>query len=120
MQTVNELREHGLSKRGTTEDFPFGFETLVLRVKGKMFALTDITRDPIVVNLKCHPERALELREEYPEHILPGWHMNKKHWNSLVLDGTLPADLVLELIDHSYGLVAKGLSKQDREDLGLL
>ncbi|WP_189000039.1 MmcQ/YjbR family DNA-binding protein [Deinococcus roseus] len=120
MQTITELREHSLSKRGTTEDFPFGFETLVLRVRGKIFALTDITQDPITVNLKCNPERAIKLREEHPDHIQGGWHMNKKHWNTVLLDGTLPDGLVRELIDHSYALVAKGLPKQDREDLGLV
>ncbi|GEM47418.1 MmcQ/YjbR family DNA-binding protein [Deinococcus cellulosilyticus] len=120
MQTVTELREHCLSKRGTTEDFPFGFETLVLRVRGKIFALTDITKDPISVNLKCNPERSIKLREEHPDHILPGWHMNKRHWNTVLLDGTLPETLIQELIDHSYTLVVRCLPKQDREDLGML
>lgn len=101
---------HCLSKPQAEETTPFGPDTLVYKVGGKMFAATDPSNFPSRINLKCDPERASELREEH-ESILPGYHMNKKHWNTVVLDGTLPSSLVRNLIDHSYDLVAKSLPK---------
>ncbi|MFZ4765856.1 MAG: MmcQ/YjbR family DNA-binding protein [Roseimicrobium sp.] len=105
-----------LSLPGVEETTPFGPEVLVYKVGGKMFALALPDEFPHRVNLKCDPERALELRDRY-EDITPGYHMNKKHWNSLNLEGRLPTALVRELIDHSYQLVVASLSKKIRESL---
>lgn len=99
-----------LTKPGAEETTPFGPDTLVYKVGGKLFALTSPDEFPARINLKCDPERAITLRDEYAA-ILPGYHMNKRHWNTLVLDGTLPAKLVRELIDHSYALVRASLPK---------
>jgi predicted DNA-binding protein (MmcQ/YjbR family) len=105
-----DVVSHCLSKTGAEETTPFGPDTLVYKVGGKMFALTSPDEFPARVNLKCDPERALALRDEF-EAIIPGYHMNKRHWNTLVLDGSLPSKLVRELIDHSYELVVKSLPK---------
>jgi predicted DNA-binding protein (MmcQ/YjbR family) len=94
--------------------YPFDLETLVYKVKGKMFALTALDADPLFLNLKCDPEDAKALRAQYPS-IVPGYHMNKEQWNSVYLDGSVPDTLVRELIDHSYTLVAQNLRKVDRE-----
>ena len=110
------LRDYCLAKRGATEGFPFGEDVLVFKVAGKMFALTDLRRLPPAVNLKCDPERSLELREQYAA-VEPAYHMNKKHWNTVHLDGRVPGDEVRALIDHSYDLVVQGLRKADREAL---
>jgi predicted DNA-binding protein (MmcQ/YjbR family) len=99
---------HCLSKPGAEEDTPFGPDVLVCKVGGKLFALADPGEVPARVNLKCDPDRAIALREEHAA-IVPGYHMNKRHWNTVVLDGSLPPSLVRELIDHSYALVAAGL-----------
>jgi len=101
-----DLLAHCLSKPGAEETTPFGPDTLVYKVGGKIFALTSPDEFPPRVNLKCDPERAIELRDRY-ESILPGYHMNKRHWNTVVLDGSVPTALVRELVDHSYQLVAK-------------
>jgi predicted DNA-binding protein (MmcQ/YjbR family) len=101
-----DLIAHCLAKPGAEETTPFGPDHLVYKVGGKMFALTSPDEFPPRVNLKCDPERALELRDRY-EAIIPGYHMNKRHWNTLILDGSLPDTLVRDLIDHSYQLVAK-------------
>ena len=106
---IEEFRDYCLLKPGVTEDMPFGENTLVFKVGGKMFALTDINSFASI-NLKCDPEKALELRDQYP-FILPGYHMNKKHWNTVVLDGAISRNLLTELIDHSYNLVYSGLPK---------
>ena len=113
---VEELRHICLGKKGVTEEFPFDEQTLVFKVMGKMFALVALERLPPQCNLKCDPERAMELREEYDGDIIPGYHMSKKHWNTLFLDN-LPANLIKELIDHSYDLVVSGLTKKLREEL---
>lgn len=110
------LREHCLSWPGVTEDFPFDPVVLALRVGGKIFALTSIDSRPMTINLKCDPERAVELRATYTA-ITPGWHMNKTHWNTVVVDGSLPSALVHELIRHSYDLVFASLSKRERAAL---
>ncbi len=108
-----EAIAHCLSKAGSEETTPFGPEVLVYKVGGKMFALTDPSDFPVRLNLKCDPERAVELRDEY-EAILPGYHMNKKHWNTVLLDGSIPAALVADLIDHSHELVVASLPKSRR------
>jgi predicted DNA-binding protein (MmcQ/YjbR family) len=102
---------HFLSKPGAEETMPFGPGVLVYKVGGKMFATASPDEFPARINLKYDPERALELRDQH-ESILPGYHMNKRHWNTLVLDGSLPSRLIAELIDHSYELVKKGLPKR--------
>jgi predicted DNA-binding protein (MmcQ/YjbR family) len=96
------------------ETTPFGPDTLVYKVCGKMFALTSPDTFPPRVNLKCDPERALELRDEY-DAIKPGYHMNKKHWNTVTLDGSVPSKLVEEMVDQSLKLVVQSLKKADRE-----
>ena len=115
----DELREYLLSREATTEEQPFGPEVLVYKVKGKMFATLsfDSADGTGRANLKCDPDRAVDLRSEH-DAILPGYHMNKRHWNTLVLDGSLPPDLVRQLIDHSWDLVTAGLPKSVRAELG--
>ncbi|MCA1962692.1 MAG: MmcQ/YjbR family DNA-binding protein [Prosthecobacter sp.] len=104
---------HCLSLPGAEETQPFGPEALVYKVAGKVFAITVPEDFPARINLKCDPNRALELRDQHPA-ILPGWHMNKKHWNTVVLDGSLPPRLVAELIRHSYDLVVASLPARIR------
>lgn len=106
---IEEFREYCMSKPGVTEEFPFGEDTLVLKVMGKIFALTNLDGD-WSLNLKCNPERAIELREKFPA-ILPGYHMNKAHWNTVMMNGSINHNLILELIDHSYQLVVDKLPK---------
>ena len=109
--------EHFLSKPGAEETTPFGPDVLVYKVGGKMFALTVPDEFPSRINLKCDPERAVELREEHAA-VTPGYHMNKRHWNTVALDGSLSSKLVRELIDHSYELVVASLTKAERAKLG--
>jgi predicted DNA-binding protein (MmcQ/YjbR family) len=106
---IEEFRDYCLEKVGVTEEMPFGPDVLVFKVGGKIFALTDINTFASI-NLKCDPERAVELRDQY-EFIRPGYHMSKKHWNTMLLDSSVSNILLKELIDHSYGLVYAGLPK---------
>lgn len=115
---VDELREYFLGKAEVTEGFPFGPEVLVFKVVDKMFGTMALEEFPVRINLKCDPDRVDELREEY-DAIEPGYHMNKRHWNTVVLDGTLDADFVKGMVDDSYLLVAKGLKVADQKRLGL-
>ncbi|MDX1326163.1 MAG: MmcQ/YjbR family DNA-binding protein [Arenibacter sp.] len=108
---IEEFRWYCLGKKGVTEELPFGPDALVFKVLGKMFALAALERQPSQVNLKCDPEKALELRELHEGVIIPGYHMSKVHWNTLYLE-RLPPTLVQELIDHSYELVVAKLSKK--------
>ena len=112
---VEQFRSYCLAKRGVTEEFPFGEETLVYKVMGKMFALADVTLFKSI-NLKCDPEQAAELREQYPA-VLPGYHMNKKHWNTVLMDGSLPDKLVKNWIDNSYNLVVASLPAKVKAEL---
>jgi predicted DNA-binding protein (MmcQ/YjbR family) len=114
--TLSEFREHCARKSGFSEDLPFDENTLAFRVGGKIFALMDMDLFESV-NLKCDPERAVELRERYPG-ITGGYHMSKKHWNTVLCDGSVPHKLLLELADHSYDLVKASLPKKVREVLG--
>ena len=114
---IEEFRDYCLAKKGVTESFPFDEQTLVFKVMGKMFALSGLEHQPAKANLKCDPERSIELREEHDGLISPGFHMSKVHWNTVELEMNLPHDLVLELIDHSYDLVVKGLTKKMKEQL---
>lgn len=114
---ADEARDYLLSRPATTEETPFGPEVLVYKIAGmKMFATLGLEDDIGRTNLKCDPERAVDLRLEH-DAILPGYHMNKKHWNTLVLDGSLKPALVRELIDHSYELVRASLTKKQRDSL---
>ena len=110
-----ELRIYCLAKPDVSEAFPFDNNTLVFKVGGKMFALVGLNKYEFI-NLKCDPERAVLLREEY-EGVKPGYHMNKQHWNSVNLDGSVPIPLVKELIDHSYDLVFSSLSKKLQQEI---
>lgn len=114
--TFKELRDHCLSLPGAEETFPFGEDVLVFKVAGKMFALTAIDGLPFCVSLKCEPDRADELRERYPG-VLPGYHMNKRHWNTIELESDIPAYEIREWIEDSYRLVVQRLRRADREAL---
>ena len=117
--TLDDLLLYCLAKPAVEETLPFGPDTLVFKVAGKMFALTGLDEADLRVNLKCDPERAVQLRERYAD-IKPGWHMNKKHWNTLYLENSELSDtLVQELIDHSYALVVASLTKKVRVAYGL-
>jgi predicted DNA-binding protein (MmcQ/YjbR family) len=105
-----QFREYCLSKSCATESTPFGPDVLVFKVRGKMFALATLDEMPTRVNLKCGPDLALELRDRY-EQVTPGYHMNKKHWNTVEIEGAIPAVELRKMIDHSYDLVAKNLPK---------
>lgn len=116
---IEEFRVYCLSKPGVEESFPFDESTLVFKVGGKMFALTDLEADIFTVNLKCDPERAVKLREQWPHAIRPGWHMNKRHWNTVDFEAGPGDDLCREMIDHSYDLVVASLPKKVRASLRL-
>lgn len=117
---IEQLYQHCLSKKGVTEHFPFDKVTLVFKVMGKMFALVGLERwenGSKSINLKCNPDWAVELRETY-ESIAPGFHMNKKHWNTVTLNnGDISDAFAFELINHSYDLVVNGLTKKQRVEL---
>jgi predicted DNA-binding protein (MmcQ/YjbR family) len=112
---IEDYRDYCLLKPGVTEGFPFDEHVLVFKVMGKMFALTDIDEFEFI-NLKCEPDRAIELREGNPG-ITPGYHMNKQQWNSVSTDGSVSNPLLIELIDHSYELIVASLSKKLRDEL---
>jgi len=103
---IEALREYCLSKPGVEETLPFGPDTLVYKVVGRIFLLTGLDNDDFRFNVKCDPDKAIELREEFPC-VIPGYHMNKKHWNTIVVDGSVSTNQLKEWIDHSYQLVAK-------------
>ena len=112
---LETIRTYCLKKEGKiAEEFPFDEYTLVFKVKGKIFVLVSTDAHPPTVNLKCDPERAVELREQYSA-VVPGYHMNKKHWNTVTLDGTIPSREVFAMIDHSYDLVSKSVKPAIRK-----
>jgi predicted DNA-binding protein (MmcQ/YjbR family) len=113
---VEELRDYCLSLKGTTDCFPFDEVTLVLKVQGKMFGLIPLDNPEPQITLKCDPERAIALREDYSA-IVPAWHFNKKHWSTVMIDPSISRTLLCELINHSYELVVAGLPKKLREEL---
>jgi len=113
---IESYRAYCLSHKGVTEEFPFGEDTLVYKVMGKMFALTDIELFQSI-NLKVDPEQGAELREQYSA-VQPGYHMNKKHWITVQMDGSIPDKLLKQWIDHSYDLVVAGLTKTAKRALG--
>ena len=115
--TASELRRWCLQQTGAMEEFPFGPETSVFKVAGKIFSLSALDRVPLEVSVKCEPELAVALRNSYPA-IRPGYHLNKRHWNTIRLDGSLPDELVRDLVEDSYDLVVSALPKRVREQLG--
>lgn len=112
---IETLRDYCLSKKACTESFPFGEDTLVFKVAEKIFLLTNLN-NPESFNVKCDPERAITLREEHSE-VIPGFHMNKKHWNTVFINGSLSNAQLKEMIDHSYDLVFKSLSKSLQSEI---
>jgi predicted DNA-binding protein (MmcQ/YjbR family) len=112
---IEQFRDFCLSLKGAEETFPFGEDTLVFKIMGKMFALTSFS-EPDRCNLKCNPEYALELRADYTA-VTPGFHMNKSHWNTIVYNMDLPDKLLLELVQHSYDLVVSSLPKKTQREL---
>jgi predicted DNA-binding protein (MmcQ/YjbR family) len=112
---IEDLREYCLSKKSAAESFPFDETTLVFKVMNKMFAVTDLEGE-LSVSIKCDPELAISLREQYPA-VKPAWHFNKKYWNNVLIDGTVDVSLIKEWIDHSYELVVSKLPLKDRKAL---
>ena len=108
------LRAVVLGQTGARPDFPFGPDVEVFKVKGKMFALMPIGESPPRINLKCDPDQAVALRARYAGSVLPGYHMSKTHWNTVLLDGTVPADELRWMVEHSYALIVAKLKKADR------
>jgi len=116
---VEEVRDYCLSKKSVTESTPFDDVTLVFKVAGKMFALLPLDEINLSINLKCEPEKAVSLREMYPS-VKPGYHMNKNHWNTVYVDGTVEKKLILQWIDDSYQLVINSLPRKTRQTLGII
>ena len=113
---IETFRKYCLAKKGVTEEFPFGEETLVYKVMGKMFALTDVESFESI-NLKVDPEEGAQLREQHPA-VQPGYHMNKKHWVTVLVDGSIPDKMLMKWVDNSYQLVVTSLTKKQRAELG--
>jgi predicted DNA-binding protein (MmcQ/YjbR family) len=114
----NDLRNYLLSKKDTTEELPFGPDALVFKVLGKIFAIVAYQDNPLRISLKCEPEHAEALRAMYKA-VTPGYHLNKNHWNTVVLDNSIPEEEIFQMIDDSYRLVVKTLKKADRDKLGI-
>tara|TARA_B110000977_G_scaffold165730_1_gene213146 strand:- start:410 stop:766 length:357 start_codon:yes stop_codon:yes gene_type:complete len=112
---VENLRTYCLSKLAVVESFPFDENTLVFKVAGKIFALFSLEKQPLQINLKCDPEKAIDLRERFYS-VIQGYHMNKQHWNTIVIDGELSKELIEELVNHSYDLVVSKLTKKVRSE----
>ncbi|MCG2462649.1 MmcQ/YjbR family DNA-binding protein [Flavobacteriaceae bacterium F89] len=117
---IETFRNYCVIKKGVTEEFPFDADTLVFKVMGKMFALVSLEKKPSSANLKCDPEWSLELRDTYDGDIFPGYHMSKKHWNTVLLESRLPPRFIQQLVDHSYDLVVAGLTKKLKAELDSL
>jgi len=113
---LESLRDYCLKLSGVTEELPFGPDTLVFKVMGKVFLLTSLDGTPLSFNVKCDPEKAEELRADFSE-VLPGYHMNKKHWNTIQVTGSIPSDLLFEWVKDSYDLVARSLTKAAKQEL---
>jgi predicted DNA-binding protein (MmcQ/YjbR family) len=113
---IEQIREYCLKKKGVTEEFPFDEDTLVFKVMGKIFLLASLETIPLQINLKCDPEKTIELREEY-EAVQPGYHMNKKHWNTVAIDGSIPVSKIFDWIDDSYNLVVNSFSLKLKNEL---
>ncbi|MBC7888558.1 MAG: MmcQ/YjbR family DNA-binding protein [Ferruginibacter sp.] len=104
---IESLRDYVIHKPFVEEGFPFGDSVIVFKVNSKVFLLVPLNTSPLQFNVKCDPEKAMELREEYPDSVLPGYHMNKKHWNTVIVDGKLSKQQILQMVDDSYQLVSK-------------
>src|SRR6478735_11798214 len=116
---IEDFREYCLSKKGVTEGFPFDADTLVFKVGGKMFALTNLSDFDGGIALKCEPEKAIQLREDFPDDITGAYHMNKTHWNNVKPNSSVPAMLLKELVDQSYLLVYNGLSRSQKLEVDI-
>jgi predicted DNA-binding protein (MmcQ/YjbR family) len=116
---IEELRDYCLSKKYVEESFPFGEDTLVFKIMGKVFLLVSINSQPLQFNVKCEPEKAIELREQFTN-VLPGYHMNKKHWNTIICDGTTNHHQLKEWIDESYSLVYESLPLKIKKELNAI
>lgn len=114
---IEELRTYCLTKPGVSEELPFGPDTLVFKVGGKIFLLVGLDAQPLSFNVKCNPERAIELREQYPHSVFPGYHMNKQHWNTIIVNGELSIQHLQHHIDHSYELIFNKLPQKLRDDI---
>jgi predicted DNA-binding protein (MmcQ/YjbR family) len=112
------LRKWCLERPGATEERPFGPETTVFKVEGKLFALSALEREPLEVSVKCEPDLAEALRRDHPETVRPGYHLNKRHWNTVLIDGALRDQMVLDMLEDSYDLVVESLPRRTRERLG--
>ena len=112
---IETIRECILQKPSVTEGFPFGEDTLVFKVNGKIFLLAGLDSSPLQFNVKCDPEKAIQLREDHPESVLPGYHMNKKHWNTVDFEGRISDKELKKMIDNSYDLIVGSLTKKQRE-----
>ena len=113
---VEDFRLYCLSKAGASEDLPFDDVTLTFKVGGKIFAITGLDNEVFEVNLKCDPDLAIQLREEYAD-VRPGYHMNKKHWNTVNFESGIPDSILYEMVDHSYDQVVKGLTRKIRSEI---
>src|SRR5690606_8678133 len=109
---IESLRDYCLIKAGTEEGFPFGPDTIVFKVHGKIYLLAGLDAHPIQFNVKCDPEKAIQLRDKYSRSVLPGYHMNKKHWNTVLCSGEIPLGELFVMIDDSYNLVNRSLPKK--------
>jgi predicted DNA-binding protein (MmcQ/YjbR family) len=116
--TPNALRKVCLGFPGAYEDFPFGPEHSVFKVEKKLFAISDLKGSPLKVSLKCEPELAEQLRVSYPDAIAPGYHLNKRHWNTVLCDGALPDEMVRDMVEDSYDLIVAAMPREVRERLG--
>ena len=116
---IEDLREYCISKKGVEESMPFGPDTVVFKVFGKVFLITDLASRPLQFNVKCDPEKAIELREHYSR-VIPGFHMNKKHWNTIIIDDSLNINLLYEWISDSYSLVISRLTKKQQKEFTAL
>jgi predicted DNA-binding protein (MmcQ/YjbR family) len=116
---IEFIRNYCLKKKGVNESFPFGENTLVFKIINKIFLLASLDEFPLTINLKCDPEKAVEIREKYNA-VVPGYHMNKLHWNTVTIEGSIPQNLILGWIDDSYELVKDGLKKSERDKLNRL
>ena len=116
MINLKKIKEYCFKKPGTFEDFPFDQSTLTFKIVNKMYALANIDSQPLRINLKCDPHLSLDLRQKY-EQVIPGYHMNKKHWNTIIIDGVIPDKEIFNLIDLSYNLVFISLKKTERDEI---
>ena len=118
MIDAGALRAWCLARPGVTEEMPFGPVTTVFKVEGKVFALSALDRVPLEISLKCEPPLAEALRRDHPATVRPGYHLNKRHWNTVLCDGSLPDQMVVDMLEDSYDLVVEGLPRRTRERLG--